>query len=313
LHLTLNNSILEGQLMLNVKQIAPDVVRIPVKIGNCYLVGNSTEWVLLDAGTEGNHDRIRHIAEQNFGEDGRPDAIVLTHGHFDHAGSAGALAESWNVPIYAHRLELPYLTGRSEYPPPDPTVGGFMSQMIRLFPNKKYDYSEYIRELPLDNLPAMNGWSVFETPGHTPGHVSFYRESDGVLLAGDAFCTVDQNSAIKVLTMKPEVCVPPPYYTSDWDSAYESVQLLADLEPDVIGAGHGEPMSGEPARDGLKRLAREWPQPRHGRYVNEPAVADERGVVYLPPPAPDPAKWVALGVAVGAVGAGVAWKKRRAA
>jgi len=299
--------------MLEVKQIAPDVIRIPVKIGNCYLVGNRDRWVLLDAGTEGNHERIRQIAEQHFGEDARPEAIILTHGHFDHAGSAGALADDWDVSIYAHRLELPYLTGRSKYPPADPTVGGFMAQMIRLFPNKAYDYSEFMRELPLETPPGMDGWTAFETPGHTPGHVSFYRESDSVLLAGDAFCTVDQRSAIKVLMMKPEVAIPPNYYTCDWDAAHESVELLADLEPDVIGAGHGEPMFGEAARDGLKRLAREWDQPTHGRYVREPALADENGVLFVPPPAPDPMKWVALGITAGAVGAGVAWKKRRAA
>ena len=51
-----------------------------------------------------------------------PEAIVLTHGHFDHAGSALQLAEYWDVPIYAHRLEMPYLTGKADYPPPDPTI-----------------------------------------------------------------------------------------------------------------------------------------------------------------------------------------------
>src|SRR3954462_15262149 len=94
----------DGQSMNDVKQIARDVLRIPVKIGNCYLVGDRSEWVLLDAGTEGNHDRIRKIAEDRFGRGARPEAIVLTHGHFDHAGSAGALAKHWRVPIYAHRL-----------------------------------------------------------------------------------------------------------------------------------------------------------------------------------------------------------------
>src|SRR3954464_12652412 len=163
------------RLMLEVKRIATDVVRIPVKIGNCYLVGNRDEWVLLDAGTEGNHDRIRKIAEENFGQDAKPEAIILTHGHFDHAGSAGTLAEYWGVNIYAHRLEIPYLTGQSKYPPQDPTVGGFMAQMIRLFPNRAYDYSEYMRELPLRNIPGMSDWRALETPGHTPGHVSSFR------------------------------------------------------------------------------------------------------------------------------------------
>jgi len=299
--------------MLNVKRIAPGVIRVPIKIANCYLVGDHRQWILLDSGMEGNHDQIRGIVEQHFGRNARPEAIVLTHGHFDHAGSAGALARSWQVPIYAHWLELPYLTGQSKYPPPDPTVGGFMSQMIRFVPNKAFDYSEHMRELSLDNPPALDNWTVLETPGHTPGHLSFFRERDGVLLAGDAFCTVDQRSAIKMMTMKQEVSLPPAYYTCDWQSAHDSVKRISELEPNVIGAGHGEPMSGHEASRGLKRLAHEWPQPRHGRYVGEPALADGNGVVYLPPPASDPAKWVALGVAAGAVGAGIAWKKWRAA
>jgi glyoxylase-like metal-dependent hydrolase (beta-lactamase superfamily II) len=300
--------------MNEVKQIAPEVVRIPVKIGNCYLVGNHEEWVLIDAGTEGNADRIRHIAAQEFGSNNGPKAIVLTHGHFDHAGSAGDLSDHWGVPIYAHRLEIPYLTGKSKYPPPDPTVGGFMAQMIRFFPNKAYDYGNRVQEFPrsIETL-GLHGWRLVETPGHSPGHVSFFRESDAVLLAGDAFATVDQTSAYKILTMKAEVSLPPTYYTCDWDAAHRSVELLADFEPQIIGAGHGEPMTGSDALEGLRQLARDWPAPTHGRYVNRPPVTNEDGVVELPPAAPDPVKWIGLGVAGAAIGAGVWWKKKRAA
>jgi glyoxylase-like metal-dependent hydrolase (beta-lactamase superfamily II) len=300
--------------MNEVKEIARNVLRIPVKIGNCYIVGSSDKWVLVDAGTEGNADRIATIAAERFGEIARPEAIILTHGHFDHAGSAGALASRWGVPIFAHRLELPYLTGRSKYPPPDPTVGGFMANMVRFLPNRNYDYSQYMRELPLTSPPGLEDWQVIETPGHTPGHVSFYREQDQVLLAGDAFATVNQESMLAVLTMKPEVSLPPTYYTMDWASAYDSVARLAELNVNVIGAGHGEPMFGTAASEGLSRLAREWPQPKKGRYVNQPAKADDSGVVYLPPPVADPVKWISVGVAAaGVVGAGVLLRKKRAA
>lgn len=300
--------------MNNVKQIANEVLRIPVGIGNCYLIGDERRWTLVDCGPEGHAEKIQKIAEQRFGRRARPNAIVLTHGHFDHAGSSGALADEWDLPIYAHRLEIPYLTGQSKYPPPDPTVGGFMAQMIRFFPNKAYDYGDRVRELP-DSLKifGIRGWEIIETPGHSPGHVSFFRENDRVLLAGDAFATVDQTSAYKTVTMKPEVSLPPTYYTCDWESAHASVEKLSELEPEVIGAGHGEPMSGEAATEGLRRLAREWPQPEHGRYVEHPAETDEDGVQYLPPPAPDPVKWIGIGVAGAAIGAGLWWKKKRAA
>jgi glyoxylase-like metal-dependent hydrolase (beta-lactamase superfamily II) len=300
--------------MNQVQQIAPAVIRIPVRIGNCYIVGNRQTWVLVDCGPEGNAKRVQRIAEEHFGPGARPSAIVLTHGHFDHAGSAGALAEQWDLPIYAHRLEVPFLTGKSKYPPPDPTVGGFMAQMIRFFPNKAYDYGDRVQEFPgTVKALGLKGWEMIETPGHSPGHVSFFRESDRVLLAGDAFATVDQTSAYKTLTMQPEIALPPNYYTCDWESAHRSVQALADLDPEIIGAGHGEPMSGEEARQQLHRLADEWPQPSHGRYVEQAAETDEDGVQYLPPPAPDPVKWIGLGVAGAAIGAGVWWKKRRAA
>jgi glyoxylase-like metal-dependent hydrolase (beta-lactamase superfamily II) len=296
------------------QEIAPGVIRIQTRIANCYIVGDRDEWVLLDAGTEGNAKSIQQIAEEYFGNGARPRSILLTHGHFDHSGSAGALADEWEVPIFAHHLEIPYLTGKSKYPPADPTVGGFMAQMVRFFPNKAYDYGDRVQELDHDlDALGMDGWELIETPGHSPGHVSFFRDEDGVLLPGDAFATVDQASAYKFLTMKPEVSLPPTYYTCDWKAAHESVKELAGLRPKVIGAGHGEPMRGREARDGLKRLAKEWPMPQHGRYVGSPAVADEDGVQYLPPPAPDPVKWVGLGVAGAAIGAGVLWKKKRRA
>src|ERR1700710_183150 len=75
-----------------------------------------------------------------------PSAIVLTHGHFDHVGPLETLAKEWDVPIYAHKLEHPYLNGTKSYPPPDPTVGGgLMSLLSPLYPRKPGDVSERLR------------------------------------------------------------------------------------------------------------------------------------------------------------------------
>src|SRR4051794_36953697 len=72
-------------------------------------------WTLIDAAIPFSATRIRHWAEKTYGR--APNAIVLTHGHFDHVSGAKDLADDWGVPIYAHQLEFPYLTGRREYPP----------------------------------------------------------------------------------------------------------------------------------------------------------------------------------------------------
>ncbi len=65
-------------------------------------------------------------------------------------------------------------------------------------------------------------------------------------------------------------------------------------------------MSGAEARSGLEVLARDWPAPEHGRYVPQPARANDDGIAYLPPPAPDPLPKIAIGVGSAAVVASAA-------
>jgi len=212
----------------------------------------------------------------------------LTHGHFDHAGSALALARGWDVPIYAHLLEMPYLTGRSDYPPKDPTVGGVLAQMARTFPDRGYDFGDRVRALPMDEtVPALPGWRAVHTPGHTAGHICLWREADRTLLAGDALATVNQDSPLGMVVQKAEFRRPPAPFTTDWGAAQSSVEHMAELRPTTVSAGHGPPISGAHVATALMDFARRLRPPRHGRYVAQPAIADERGVVSLPPPPPD--------------------------
>ena len=89
--------------------------------------------------------------------------------------------------MYAHRDEAPYLDGRADYPPPDPTVGGFESQLARLYPRRGTDVGDRLRTLPDDGtVPGLPGWRWVATPGHTVGHVSLFRDGDATLVAGDA-------------------------------------------------------------------------------------------------------------------------------
>jgi glyoxylase-like metal-dependent hydrolase (beta-lactamase superfamily II) len=258
-------------------------------------------WVLIDTGLSMSDGKIRQAAKSKYG-DKNPSAIVLTHGHFDHAGSALALAEEWNVPIYAHYLEMPYLTGKSDYPPQDPTVGGAIAFMSRFFPHGSYDFGNRVRALPENGeLTEMPGWKIFHTPGHTAGHVSLWRESDRTLLAGDALTTMNLDSWFSQVTEKQEFCGPPAPFTSDWQAACRSVEFLADLEPKVVGAGHGKPISDVDTPQQLKEFARNFEPPRKGRYVETPAITDESGVVAVPPPTTDYLKIVAGTVATGVV------------
>jgi glyoxylase-like metal-dependent hydrolase (beta-lactamase superfamily II) len=322
---TANNSI---QQIINARvnpsfDIADDVGGMQIIMVNVFFYGQpgagDGNWVLIDAGLHMSGGRIIRAAEDRFGPGARPSAIVLTHAHFDHVGALGDLLEYWgDVPVYAHSWELPYLTGRSDYPPPDPTVGGgLMARMAMLYPNKATNFGDRVRPLPEDGtVPGMPGWRWIHTPGHAPGHVSLFRETDRVLIVGDAFVTTKQESAIAVLTQVQEVNGPPKYFTIDWGKAKESVERLAALNPSVAATGHGIPMSGEKLYHGLNQLAFNFERlavPRDGRYVREPALTDPNGVLMVPPPVADPLPKIAAGVAVGALLLGaltVAGKRR---
>ncbi|ARU63765.1 MBL fold metallo-hydrolase [Tumebacillus avium] len=253
--------------------VLPDLVMLRTAIANVCFVGQpgSADWVLVDAGVHFFGGRIADTADELF--NGPPKAIVLTHGHFDHVGSVKELAERWDVPVYAHELELPFLTGQDNYVEPDPSVGGgLLARMSFLYPNDGIDLGGRVQALPQDNsVPGMPGWKWIHTPGHTAGHVAFFREQDRALIAGDAFITTRQESALAVLVQELEVHGPPVYFTPDWAAAWDSVKRLAALRPQFAVTGHGLPMGGAELQQGLEKLAREFDTmaiPKHGRYVH---------------------------------------------
>jgi glyoxylase-like metal-dependent hydrolase (beta-lactamase superfamily II) len=298
-------------------EVTSDLAYLRLAMVNVFFYGRpgagDRGWVLVDAGLPGTAGMIAGEAERRFGTRARPAAIVLTHGHFDHVGALRTLARQWNVPVFAHQLELPYLTGRSSYPPPEPLVGGgAMALLSPLYPRGPIDIGNQVQSLPEDgSVPGMPGWRWVFTPGHSPGHVSLFRDADRTLIAGDAFVTTKQESLLAVMTQRREIHGPPSYYTMDWAAARLSVERLAGLEPEIAATGHGRPLRGAAMRAGLEELARRFGTvavPRRGRYVRAPALAGPDGVTSVPPGMP-PAS-VLVGLAAVAV-AGVALARRR--
>ena len=302
------------------RYVAPEVSYLHDKFVNVIFVGApgapDREWTLVDAGLPGSADKIKRAAAELFGAGSRPAAIILTHGHVDHVGAIHTLMRDWQVPVYAHEMELPYLTGRSAYPPPDPLVGGgAMSVLSVLFPRGPFDLGTQLRTLPPDgSVPSMPGWRWIPTPGHSPGHVSLVRDIDRTLIAGDAFVTTKQESLTATLTERPELHGPPMYFTPDWGSARESVRHLADYAPAAVITGHGPPMRGTALQTGLRQLASQFDtraRPAHGRYRDRPAVTDRNGVVDVPPPQVSARTMVLAGLAVGVtIGVVVALRRR---
>lgn len=241
-----------------------DIAYLRLSIVNAVFIGppdvGDKGWILVDTGLATSAKAIREAAARRFGASSTPASIILTHGHFDHVGSAETLAREWDVPIYAHPLELPYLDGSTAYPPADPWVGGgIMALLSPFYPREPVDLGGRLRLLPENgSVPGAPGWQWIHTPGHASGHVSLWRASDRVLVAGDAVITTGQESAYEVIVQQLEMHGPPRYFTPDWKAAGQSAKALADLNPNLIITGHGAPAAGEEMREALKLLARDF-------------------------------------------------------
>jgi glyoxylase-like metal-dependent hydrolase (beta-lactamase superfamily II) len=254
--------------------VATGVVGLRILFVNVFAVRGEDGWALVDAGLYGSAGRIIRWARAHFGE-APPQSIILTHAHFDHVGALECLVDRWKVPVYAHAAEIPYVIGARSYPRPDTSSGrGLMARMSKVYPRRPIEFDGRVNELPADgSVPGLSGWRWIHTPGHTPGHISLFRDVDQTLIVGDAFCTTNSESFLSVATQKPDLHGPPAYFTTDWEAARDSVRRLAELSPEFIAPGHGQAMHGDVTRHALSQLATgfdDFARPENGWYVTHP-------------------------------------------
>ena len=209
------------------EEIAPGVHLLrgfPRYTINVYLLDD----VLIDAATRLAKKRI--LAELR----GRTVAAhALTHAHPDHNGASKAVCDTLNIPLWCgegdkHAME----TG--DYSQTTPKGRGAK------FPNTLFNGPPHPVARTLQEGDTVGGFTVIETPGHTPGHVSYWRESDGVLIAGDVVF------GMNIVTGKMELREPPKLFTLDPAQNRKSIRKVAALNPKIICFGHGRPW-----RDGV--------------------------------------------------------------
>ncbi len=205
------------------RAIAEDVWQLPLvpRDGiNAYLIGD----VLVDTGIKQSAGKIAGmLAERKIS------AIALTHAHPDHAGALNRLAKQFGVPVWcgaadraateAGRVVVSSTILRLRLGGIAQAAGGF-------------DGTPVARSLAEgDSLAA--GFTVLDTPGHSPGHVSFWREADRTLICGDVFF------GMNILTTLPGLYQPFALATPDPAENRNSERRLAALVPDTVGFGHG--------------------------------------------------------------------------
>ncbi len=218
-------------------EAVPGVWQIRLPFSNAYVLseGLSSGFTLVDAGTPHDARRLRR-ALVRFGGLKRCKLILLTHAHPDHAGCAALLARASGAPVLAHQSERPFIESGQLYGRGGPQVQRAAFKLGSLiWPVRRCRLSRALRDG--EEVETSAGvWRVIHTPGHTMGHISFWRESDGVLLSGDALLNV------LPWTRKPGLTLPLRLFTQDPDLALDSARKLARLEPRVLLAGHGSPL-----------------------------------------------------------------------
>jgi glyoxylase-like metal-dependent hydrolase (beta-lactamase superfamily II) len=257
------------------REIARDVYFMEIGKGysrsNIYFVRSGSSWALIDAASANCGRLIRRTAESLFGANTRPASILLTHYHPDHSGSALELARTWGCPVYMHPEELPLATVGDfstveKYA--NPLDRGIILPVLRAMPRQRVESmlsKDRIKDVawaldPGGAVPGLPDWQCIPTPGHTPGHIAFFRAGDRTLITGDAVVTADLNSFRGLLLWclrlnKPRISGPPWYSTFNAQSAKESVATLAAFEPRVLASGHGMPVKGDGISAELRALS----------------------------------------------------------
>jgi hydroxyacylglutathione hydrolase len=220
-----------------VKQLA-DGVRLlrgfPPNAINVYLVGD----VLIDAATRQGE---RRIMRQLSGT--RLSAHALTHAHPDHQGSSHAICERLRIPLWCGQGDVPAMeTPGGVYNPQAPTLLNRLQR--RFWTGPPHPVAKALVE-----GEEVAGFTVLEVPGHSRGHLAYWRESDRVLILGDVLDNVN------VMTGIPGLREPPAVLTVDPTRNRASARRLAALRPRLTCFGHGAPLR-DPGRlaDFIARL-----------------------------------------------------------
>ena len=226
------------------KELAPGLHLLsgfPPNAFNVYLLETDAGAVLIDTATRHARRRIlRQVAGREL------EAIFITHAHRDHAGAMDAVATATNAPVWSSAADAGALAGEAPEPIPDPD-----SLMNRLFGGWWKDHHPVTRRLQEGEV--VGSFEVVAFPGHTPGMVGLWRESDRAVVCADTMRTVN------IYTGLPQVGEMPAAFTCDVSESRRSIRKLAALEARLVCPGHGRPLRGDEAVEKVRALAADLP------------------------------------------------------
>lgn len=237
--------------------VAPGVHRFGDRVANWYLIDDTGELTLVDAGFPSDWERLRGAVSAIGRSLDAVRAVVLTHAHDDHIGMAQRVAEELQAPVNVHAGDERRARREHDGGQPNiftylwrPTTWVFLVHFVRrrgAWPRAITEPVPFIGDGPLD-VPG-NPVPV-HTPGHTAGHCALHLPDRGVVFTGDALVTRN------VLTGATGPQLSPGPFNEDTDEARRSLRRLVSLDADVLLPGHGAPFRGHPSRAVDRALAR---------------------------------------------------------
>lgn len=206
----------------------PGIHVYPTRVVNCYICVEAGGLTLVDASTPNQMDGIFSAIERIGRQPQELRHILVTHADWDHAGSLADIQEATGAAVFAGEETTEWLTkGKSPPHLPRP-VQAIASRLIG------YRALSAAAANPVkdgQSLPILGELQAMATPGHTPGHFSFFSAVTGVLFAGDALSTRGG-----------KIGLAPSFVTADVSAARQSAIKLLDLAAAVLACGHGQPL-----------------------------------------------------------------------
>ena len=209
-------------------EILPGVYWFNLGASNCCLIAENGMLALVDAGVKRSYPKIIHHIESIGFSPSQLTHILLTHADIDHVGAARQLQAISGAKIYASQIAADALVhGRSSRQIKAGVFTPVLSWFEGLSDAMQLTADEILAEG--DTLPFLGGLQVIATPGHTPGHISFYAPQVKLLFAGDSVSTQTD----KVLYNRMKI------FNWDQEKMKASVHRQHKLHPEIVTSRHG--------------------------------------------------------------------------
>jgi glyoxylase-like metal-dependent hydrolase (beta-lactamase superfamily II) len=208
------------------QQVLPNVYTFTgLLMGRVYLLRDDDGLTLVDTSMGGAGGKILAQLKEAGHQPGDVKRILITHAHPDHVGSLPVVQQATGAEVWCHALEQPVIEGKIPMPRRESRIPMSATTFKPAPVHRTLDDGEV--------LPILGSLHVLATPGHAPGHISFWQPERSILIVGDV-----------IFYFFNRMTLPLGLFTVDMDENKRSVQKVVALKPETLLFGHGQPIVG---------------------------------------------------------------------